>query len=211
MRFDGDIIITDPCYIFSGEELNKKFWELYNNAPTYGKVVDQNRIDLMQHDIDRYKSLLKNKRFEFNDIFEDEIKRLKSEIKRLHKPEYFINDGQDCQPTYNFLSELGFTSCFCGSTIYGDWSCSVFNMDTKEKIGTFCADGAMYGVFLLEEILRVVPKFDYHITNAWTTAWIKDFHGDIDASILEEGDPPEKEVKIVGKGNINFVGEQTGF
>ena len=65
----------------------------------------------------------------------------------------------------------------------------------------------MVGVFLLDEILKYNPDFDYHINKKWTTTLIKDFDGEVYFDVDEN----EDEVKVVGKGNINFVGRQTGF
>ena len=54
-------------------------------------------------------------------------------------------------------------------TLYGDWSCITYNSDTHEKIGEFCADAGMVGVFLLDEVLKYNPDFNYHIDRPWTT------------------------------------------
>lgn len=37
----------------------------------------------------------------------------------------------------NNMEILGFDNYLISSTIYGDWSCSTFNTDTKEKYGVF--------------------------------------------------------------------------
>lgn len=63
--------------------------------------------------------------------------------------------------------------------IYGDWSCTTFNSDTKKPIGEFCADAGLVGVFSLKEVLKYNPKFDYHTNRKWTTTLIKNFTGDV--------------------------------
>ena len=142
MKFKGDIIITDPCYITRKKnELTDDDWE----ACDYGEN----------------------------------------------------------------MSALGLTHSISRSTIYGDWSCTVYNIDTREELGEFCADAGMVAVFLLDEVLKYNPDFDYHIKRPWTTTLIKDFDGDVDFQIVEEDG--EEEVLVVGKGNINFVGLQTGL
>ena len=214
MRFDGDIIITDPCYIFSSDKdglnginLGETFYDLYCNA--HDQVINQHRIDVCKKEIEKHEESIKNaKNAGVISLFKDFIEMNKNEIEHLQKPENFVCSDMG-KPVCNFLSEIGFTDCMAGNTIYGDWSCSVFDTDSKEKIGSFCADGGLYGVFLLEEVLKINPLFDYHINRTWTTAWIKDFHGDIDVVIKEEDD--EKEVQIIGKGNINFITKQTGL
>lgn len=135
MRFKGNIIITDPCYIINDE--NDDDWELCD----YGRDLDQ----------------------------------------------------------------LGLSTYICRDTIYGDWSCTVFNMDTDREIGKFCADAGMVAVFLLDEVLQYNPKFNYHIDKPWTTTLIKNFEGDVSIDVVGE------DVFVVGKGNINFKSTQTGL
>jgi hypothetical protein len=133
MKFKGDIIITDPCYIIPDNESND--WE---------------RCDFGEN-----------------------------------------------------MEVLGIKNYICRDTIYGDWSCTTFNK-RDEEIGQFCADAGMVGVFLLKEVLKYNPKFDYHIKRKWTTTWIKKFDGEINFEIVDD------EVSVVGSGNINFYTRQTG-
>lgn len=134
MKFKGDIIITDPCYIMAKDE----DWE----------------------------------KCEYGD----------------------------------YIGALGIKNYICRDTIYGDWSCTTFDSDTKEEIGEFCADAGMVAVFLLDEVLKYNPNFNYHAERPWTTAWIKDFDGDVNIEVVNDD-----EVVVVGKGNINFETHQTGF
>ena len=152
MKFKGDIIITDPCYICKDED-----WE---------------------------------------------------------KCEYGEN-----------MEALEIKNYICRDTLYGDWSCTTFNSDTGEKIGEFCADAGMVAVFLLDEVLKYNPEFDYHINRPWTTTLIEDFDGEAEFEVVHsegeyeedteywnKGDKWENdEVQVIGKGNINFVGKQTGL
>ena len=162
MKFKGDIIITDPCYIMRAEHhgtkpLTKNDWEYC----CYGSMME---------------------------VF-------------------------------------GFTNYLCRDTIYGDWSCTTVNSDTGEKLGEFCADAGLVAVFLLDEVLAYNPDFDYHIERPWTTTLIKDFDGEVefvvkhiegvceeDTDWWKKGDKWEDDVvEVVGKGNVNFVGYQTGL
>lgn len=123
------------------------------------------------------------------------------------------------------MKALGIENYLCRDTIYGDWSCTTFNSDTKEAIGEFCADAGMVAVFLLDEVLAYNPDFDFYETKPWTTTLIKDFDGDIEINIIHiegvydddtewhsKGDKWEdNEVRVIGKGNINFETHQTGL
>lgn len=123
------------------------------------------------------------------------------------------------------MKALGIENYLCRDTIYGDWSCTTFNSDTKEAIGEFCADAGMVAVFLLDEVLAYNPDFDWYESRPWTTTLIKDFDGDIEINIIHiegvydddtewhsKGDKWEdNEVRVIGKGNINFETHQTGL
>lgn len=123
------------------------------------------------------------------------------------------------------MKAIGIENYLCRDTIYGDWSCTTFNSDTKEAIGEFCADAGMVAVFLLDEVLAYNPDFDFYETKPWTTTLIKDFDGDIEINIIHiegvydddtewhsKGDKWEdNEVRVIGKGNINFETHQTGL
>jgi len=152
MKFKGDIIITDPCYI---DDKTNTLW-------------DNRDIDI------------------------------------------FTGDG---------ISKLGFTNYIWDTTIYGDWSCTTYETvigkdpteieeltesDVIKPLGEFCADAGLVGVFLLDEVLKFNPKFDYHINRPWATTLIKDFDGEVYYTTHKD------EVRIVGKGNINFITTQTG-
>lgn len=123
------------------------------------------------------------------------------------------------------MEALGIHTYICRDTLYGDWSCTTYNSDTKEKLGEFCADAGLVAVFLLDEVLKYNPDFKLHITNPWTTTLIKDFDGEVCFEIIEtegvyeedtkfwkKGDKwVDRSVSVVGKGNINFETHQTGF
>lgn len=64
------------------------------------------------------------------------------------------------------------------------------------------SDAGMVAVFLLDEVLKYNPDFDYHINREWTTTLIKDFDGEINYYV---------DAHIIGVGNVNFFTTQTGF
>ena len=144
-------------------------------------------------------------------------------------PCYIEKDDDDC--VYN-CEQYGITNYMTRNTLYGDWSCTTFDLNTKEPIGQFCADAGMVSVFLLDEVLRYNPDFDLHINNPWTTTWIKNFKGTVQFVVKEHVGTYEEDTKwwkkgdtytdysveVVGHGinkitkePIDFVGKQTGF
>ena len=153
IEFDGDIIITDPCYIMKS---------------------DSQRDDW--HDTDCGRKM-------------------------------------EC---------LGFTKYITRRTLYGDWSCNTYNTDTNKSIGEFCADAGLVSVFLLDEVLKYNPSFDYHLHRKWTTTWIKNFKGFVQYKVdIEEDNESIFHTGIaylVGHGinkntgsPINFITKQTGW
>lgn len=182
MRFDGDIIITDPCYIIKERD--------GSTAPKWEDFLGTTKYEGMNR-----------KELEAVGFFENynRYEAAKEEWAKTHP-----DDWDRCMCGYD-MSVLGLKTYLTDSTVYGDWSCTTFNTDTEQPIGEFCADSGQVGVFLLEEVLAYNPDFNYHTERTWTTTLIKDFHGEIELQI-EDG-----EVTVVGTGNINFVGRQTGL
>jgi hypothetical protein len=114
------------------------------------------------------------------------------------------DDWDDCEYGCN-MEELGITNYICRDTLYGDWSCTVFDTVNENKIGNFSADAGMVAVFLLDEVLKYNPHFNYHTEKPNTTTLIKNFDGDVTFEL--NGD----NVHVVGKGNINFKSTQNQF
>lgn len=206
MRFKGDIIITDPCYICKekqevGEYPVSEDYFSYSSKKDYTDYK-KNSCESKQYreEWKRYFAALSE--YRDNNISDWEL----------------CNYGED-------MEVLGIKNYICRDTLYGDWSCTTYNSDTHEKIGEFCADAGMVGVFLLDEVLKYNPDFNYHIERPWTTTLIKDFDGEIDFEIIHtegvyeddtefhsKGEKWEDDsVSVVGKGNINFETRQTGF
>lgn len=175
--FDNeDIVITDPCYIFKGDD-----WR----GCDYGRTADV-------YGIDKY---------------------------------------------------------ICRNTIYGDWSCTTFNSDTKEAIGRFCADAGLVCVASLKEILAYRPDFEeWAKEHDWCVTIIRNFTGQVKFDVVhytfeysedyarttynpdtqqyeplkddegnilyfwKKGDIGEGDkCQVVGTGSINFITEQTGL
>jgi hypothetical protein len=155
MEFDGDIIITDPCYIIRAKHHGTK--PLYEDDWNYCEYGDN-------------------------------------------------------------MEALGINNYICRDTLYGDWSCTTYDLNTKEPIGEFCADAGMVAVFDLKEVLKYNPDFDYHLNKKWTTTLIKNFKGTVQFVVEEDHEYDDYEVKVIGHGvnkitgePIDFVGQQTGL
>lgn len=122
---------------------------------------------------------------------------------------------------------LGFTTYISEYTLCGDWSCSTPRKDVEAQLEELNTLGRarwelmkQYGedsvqakiyddkiaVFLLDEVLKYNPDFDYHINREWTTTLIKDFDGEVNYYV-DSGD----DARIIGVGNINFFTSQVGI
>lgn len=190
MRFKGDIIITDPCYIIKSPEDYAK--ELGIPFPAYPKYTE---------DIKAYDKAMSEYR-SFTNKYDDwscttwstprkDVAAQLEELCELQRKQYELRKqyGEDSVQ----------------SKIYDDKMFSA-TVDLK-NIGGFCADAGMVAVFLLDEVLKYNPNFDYHINRLWTTTLIKDFDGEVEYYI----DDAEGEAHIIGTGNVNFFTTQTGF
>lgn len=212
VEFDGDIIITDPGYIvIEPDTSDEPKWEDFykykrqEDYPDYDPVTKQSKLC--------------NKAYK---DYKAAIAKWDAEHPRDWER---CSYGQD-------MSVLGLKTWMTRDTIYGDWSCHTFNQDTKEPIGQFCADAGLVGVFLLEEVLKYNPEFDYHIERKRTTTLIKDFHGTVrfvvnensgtwedDSEYHKKGDTwVDYDVQVIGDGinkvtgePIRFITKQTGL
>lgn len=154
-EFDGDIVITDPCYVLTSEELHCA-----------------ERDDLIK---------------------------------------------------------AGFREAMVNSTLYGDWSCTTFDINSKEILGEFCADGGEVCVLYLDDLEKIQPAGYNWLVNfggieRGCATLIKNFKGTITFVISEEHfkfegeDCIDYELKVVGKGinsatgePLEFIGTQTGL
>jgi hypothetical protein len=129
-----------------------------------------------------------------------------------------MTDWQRCDYGDN-MEILGINHYMTRSTIYGDWSCTVFNSDTKESIGRFCADAGLVSVFALEEVLKYNPEYKVE-EDSYSATVIRDFKGTVQFVVKKHKSTTYEDfyVEVVGKGinkktgeSINFVSKQTGF
>lgn len=223
VEFDGDIIITDPCYIEKDnpEVGERPRWEDYftysspTEYPDYRKATPE-EID----NLDDIEKIILELGADDSVIYKSEQFEREKQLYSEAEDEYEKNNLSDWEKSDcgKNMEALGFSSHYITrDTLEGDWSCTTYNSDTEEVIGHFCADAGMVSVFLLDDVLRYNPNFDYHITKPWTTTWIKDFKGTVQIIVKEES-YEDYAIEVIGYGinkktgeAINFEGKQTGF
>lgn len=182
--FKGDIVITDPCYILNRDERYDK-----NNLPrhrffSYEAVSDY-------PDYDGLYSL----------IYEMENARYEHLLK-IYQMHYYERT--------EFVDDAVFRGFRHGTlerdTIYGDWSCTVFDVNTEESIGQFGADGGMVCVYSMEDVERYShEKAEWLRNSPHAATIIKDFDGYVCFEV------EDRNVHVCGYGNKNFRSSQTGF
>ena len=238
MRFDGDIIITDPCYIINKDNDDRfdenghckgpSWWDFISKTTT-SEIDDGKGGTWTRYNMPKPEDYPDCREKTLEDCKDDLDKTIMTTEKLLGRiPKKFSPTLQaewdayhKAEAEYNSVYHDDWSRCGCGEdmsvlglktwitndTGYGDWSCHTFNKDTEEPIGEFCADAGMVGVFLLDEVLKYNPHFDYHTERPWTTTLIKDFHGEVEIKTKTDGGT----VYVEGKGNINFITGQTGL
>lgn len=181
MKFRGDIIITDPCYII--KEDNQDDWRKCGYGEGMGALGLTTYISEPTIYGDWSCTTWSTPR-----------KDVEEQVEELNKL---------CRDAWRVESEYGKDSE--QSKIYEDkWADASVGMT---KLGFFCADAGMVAVFLLDEVLRYNPEFSKWIKgHDWCVTLIKDFDGEVEYHIDGNGD-----AHIIGKGNINFFTTQTGL
>ena len=217
IEFDGDIIITDPSYIEKdtpevGQYPNREdffSYEKESDYPDYQKLTTEEIEKIILELAIDPSVIYKSKQYQ------EEEKAYNKAIEIYQ--ENNLSDWEKCECGKN-MEVLGLKHYITHDTIYGDWSCTTFNTDTNEVLGHFCADAGLVSVFLLDEVLKYNPDFDYHLNRDWTTTWIKDFKGTVQIVIEEEEfEYSDKHGKNTNKGidySVHVIGhginEKTG-
>ena len=150
------------------------------------------------------------------------------------KPHHFHGDIVITDPCYFGLEESYYEldnvlkDFIQRDTIYGDWSCHVFDMNTKQVLGRFCADSGQVCVADLDEVNEHNARWTEQYNPDFATfgyTVIRDFDGDAWFEVREEdyidykGNPAVDYVVVAcGKGRnfktgeeIVFEGKQTGL
>lgn len=196
MDFDGDIIITDPCYIVKKrDESDRPKWSDFMSRKDYSEKALAEE-GLTKEQIEDVKN---------NEFFPqyEKLQEAEEAWESTHPDDWEkCNYGDD-------MDLIGLNTCITSGTIYGDWGCTTFDSDTKEPLGEFCADAGMVGVFDLSEVLNYNPAFDYHINRPWTTTLIKNFKGEVHIDrVTTKGDDY---ISVVGKGIDKVTGKPICF
>lgn len=205
MEFDGDIIITDPCYITKDRDTTDyPKWNDYMSRESYAEK-DLIAEGLTQQQI---KDIMEN---EYRPQYE-EFRKATSIWNKTHP-----DDWEVCWYGER-MNKLGIKHALTNRTIYGDWSCTTFEDKTNKALGKFCADAGMVGVFLLSEVLAYNPQFNYHIDKPWTTTLIKDFKGLVYIERTKISKEYYDRIRVIGEGINKVTGlplcfhtEQTGL
>lgn len=140
-------------------------------------------------------------------------------------PCYFIKDDGENESDWdrcNYglnLSVLGFNNYICTDNLYGNWSCTLYNLvniknmlsDDNVELSQFSSDSGLVGVFYLEDILKYDSEFNLKNFLHNEVAVVENFRGTVDIINRNNKQDIEAEVMVVGLGNINFFSLQTGF
>ncbi len=133
------------------------------------------------------------------------------------------DDWNKCNYGSNF-EVLGIHKYITRDTLYGDWGCKVWNKDTKEEIGEFCADAGLVSILSLDEVKAYNPDIEkWCEEHKWCATIIRNFTGKAQIKVGfsgcdnkdEEGeDEPiyyEFYCYVEGEGSVNFYGGQTSL
>lgn len=180
---DKTIIITDPCYIVKDDkDWDKSDWGYEMSAlGLTNSIVTDTKYG------DWSCKTLKGSDIE--------------DVRNIWNSKYF-----DFWNKYNF-SELTDEE---KSKLLDEFNQFSKEYDKKYCLGNFCADAGLVGVFILDEVLTYNPNFNYHIDKPWTTTVIQNFTGTIKFNEVKISET-EFEVRVIGRGNIDFTTTQTGF
>ena len=238
VRFVGDIIITDPCYIIR-EDNYKTYPKMEDYYSKYKIIGDGHKgypiLDMYEdvtwvnmkkpfniveaaESYDKWIQGEKTKdpnirRVAISPTYEAENKAYNEAVTKWEKEQG--DDWEKC--CYGgAMMELGIETSIVCDTIYGDWSCTTYNSLTKEKLGEFCADSGQVGIFLMSEVLAYNP--DLNLPKHCATI-IKNFDGHVRVNKKSNGkytyDGKEYDdivAEVEGVSNtLNFKSAQTGF
>lgn len=138
-------------------------------------------------------------------------------------------DYSGCSNWMSGLSTMRLKPFIQSSTIYGDWSCTVYDCtnakdeEIGKPIGEFCADAGMVCICELSNLLSKNPTFDQWIKeHSWCVAVIKNFDGEVQINKYEveyeyEGKTTKEDVIMIDGNGIKdgkefkFVTAQTGL
>ena len=230
INLDKNCLIKHSSPKYKLEQVEQ--WILNGNAKIMFSEIYDNVID----EFEWYKSM--DVKINYSNEAIDYLENCKKYFKDLCTKEYDKNFLQEKTIEHSYSNEdiIITDSCYLfgnnnaisrdltppydlyANTIYGDWSCSCFNKDTKEKIGNFCSDAGNVCVATLKNVLEFNPNFkNWMADHNHCVTLIKNFTGKayIKYAIEEYQYKNKKEKELFcyveGEGNINFISRQTGF
>lgn len=194
-EFEGNIIITDPLYIVKQDK-----FEDDTTKPKKEDYFPENWTLPTEEDyFNNTEKALIAKRCEYN--YAHAIEEWRAALP---------NDWDICNYGNN-MNHLGFNKFLIAETIYGFWSCATFNFENDTTIGRFISDSGLVGVFCLDEILKYNSGWDIHLSKPYCACMIPQFKGTIQIVNLGGSYSGDSDVRVVGKGSLNFYTKQIGF
>ena len=214
MYFKGTIVITDPCYIIKENPIK------YPNEEDFGLPAS-----------------IINK--PFKDYSTPEELAYKAALDKYYKESRKYDDWDKCDFGEN-MEVLDIHNYISESTIYGDWSCTTYQIDgdPKEFVNSLLQalndnleneeygedessipdEGIYIGEFCADAGLVGVFLLDEVLAyNPEWKSWIEEHSWcatiieDFEGEVEYYIDKVDEEAHIVGTGNINFYTAQTGI
>lgn len=203
----GDVKVGWMLNEFADDFFDYIYKSTYEMDESYNKILNLN-ID------QKYIDFFKEKGKYFAKICKEESNKRYWQKKSIEQE--YVNEDIIITDTCYIKPRIDFD--LKADTIYGDWSCTCFNKDTKQPIGHFCADAGNVGITKLKDILKTNPDFEKWMKeHDWCVTLIKNFTGTAyikyDIEEFEYKGKPCKELYcyVEGIGNINFTTRQTGL
>lgn len=192
---------TYPHFDLSEDDKNllRKLSSMLDFLRGFELIVDGTQI----HDVDRFTDS-RTCHFEHEDIVITDPCYIMPSDPSTHSSDWNkCMNGYDMEKLGHFTKDKYATA----DTIYGDWSCTMYEEETSEEIGDFCADSGLVSVFSLAQIKAYNPDYD-PTDKPWCATLIKDFTGDV--TLKTRLNKYEIERYVEGKGSVNFFSRQTG-
>jgi len=185
MKFKGNLIITDPCYIIKKGDNDD--WHKCNYGSNMEALGIKNYLTADTEYGDWSCTTVKD---------DPQSQELVTKLNTMYTKFFSDYNNPDIYQTKENRADM-----------YENYTKEreLMIKDSGLVIGLFCADAGLVSVFLLDEVLKYNPRFDYHLKKSWTTTLVEDFDGEVEITHRKDG------VSVVGKGNINFYTTQTGL
>ena len=142
----------------------------------------------------------------YNDYLDSEPKHYKGTL-LITDPCYLMTDED-----WDRFCEKGICNIpnlIMRDTIYGDWSCTTFEKETKNILGKFCADAGDVCVCTLEDVLKYNPNFNIDEESDWSITKIPDFDGEV--KFVVKYIRNNYNVSVIGRGINSKTGEPIEF